>query len=181
MNTPEFQFDSYIFKVAQETDIPALEQLVNSAYRGEVSKKGWTTEADLLAGERVTAATLLKDIENASSCIYICQNLQEQIYASVFLQKKQDKLYVGMLSVSPHLQNTGIGKLLLQLADKVAFANDCTALTMTVITVRTELIAWYNRHGFLPTGETFPFNIPDNIVLTNEPLHFVVLEKVLVV
>jgi len=101
--------------------------------------------------------------------------------ACVFLQKKLDKLYVGMLSVSPGLQNKGIGKLLLQLADKVAIANDCTALTMTVISIRTELIAWYNRHGFLPTGETFPFNFPDAVVLVNEPLQFIVLQKVLAV
>jgi ribosomal protein S18 acetylase RimI-like enzyme len=181
MNTPEFQFDSYIFKVAQETDIPALEQLVNSAYRGEVSKKGWTTEADLLGGARVTATSLVKDIFNENSCIYTCCNEQGQMDACVFLQIKLGKLYVGMLSVSPSLQNKGLGKLLLQLADKVAIVNECVALTMTVITVRTELIAWYNRHGFLPTGETFPFNIPDNIVLANEPLQFVVLEKFLAV
>jgi GNAT superfamily N-acetyltransferase len=86
-----------------------------------------------------------------------------------------------MLSVSPFLQNKGLGKLLLQVADKVAIANDCTALTMTVITVRTELIAWYNRHGYLPTGKTFPFNIPENIVLSDEPLQFIVLEKVMAV
>jgi len=181
MHTPECQFTSYKFKVALKADIPALEQLVNSAYRGEVSKQGWTTEADLLGGERVTAVTLLKDIENPSCCIYICQYQPGQINASVFLQKKEDKLYVGMLSVSPVLQNKGIGKLLLKLADKVARLNDCTALTMTVISIRTELIAWYNRHGFSLTGQTFPFDIPGNIVLVKEPLQFVVLEKKLFV
>jgi ribosomal protein S18 acetylase RimI-like enzyme len=181
MNTPLFQIAAYTFLLAQPEDVQVLEQLVNSAYRGEASKQGWTTEADLLGGTRVTAASLLKDIATDNTCIYTCLNQQNQIEACVFLQKKQQQLYVGMLSVSPGLQNKGLGKLLLQLAEKVAIVNDCAALSMTVISIRTELIAWYNRHGFLPTGETFPFDIPDNIVLVNEQLHFVVLHKELIV
>jgi hypothetical protein len=87
MKTPTFKIASYTFTAANEADIPALEQLVNCAYRGEVSKKGWTTEADLLGGARVTAVSLLKDITNDTACIYTCGNGHGEMDACVFLQK----------------------------------------------------------------------------------------------
>ena len=179
MITPQYNIDGYIFTPATLQYVPAVEQLVNSAYRGEESKQGWTTEAVLLGGERVTAASLLKDIATDDTCIYTCCNEHGEMNACFFLQKKQDKLYIGMLSVSPALQNKGIGKLLLQVAEKLAQVNNCIALTMTVISVRTELIDWYLRCGFKPTGEMYPFDFPGAILLKKEPLHFIVLDKLM--
>ena len=179
MNTPQYNIDGYIFAPATLQHLPAVEQLVNSAYRGEESKQGWTSEAVLLGGERVTAASLLKDIATDDTCIYTCCNEQGAMNACVFLQKKQGKLYIGMLSVSPVLQNKGIGKLLLQVAEKLSQVNNCVALTMTVISVRTELIDWYIRYGFRPTGEMYPFDFPGAILLKKEPLQFIVLDKLM--
>jgi len=170
---------AYTITPATANDVSQLEQLVNSAYRGEGSKQGWTTEADLLCGARVTEESLLKDLSHPGISIYLYRNANRELEGCVLLQNKAGKLYVGMLSVSPGLQNKGIGKILLQQAEQVAKQQGCIALTMTVITLRTSLIAWYQRHGYQQTGELIPFNIPGNEVLIDEPLHFVVLEKIL--
>lgn len=177
MNTIAGYNPPFSILLATSADVPELEQLVNSAYRGEGSKQGWTTEADLLGGARVTEASLLKDIANPDINIYKYRNAGNLLEGCVLLQKKADKLYVGMLTVSPGLQNKGIGKVLLQHANQVAKEQCCSALTMTVITLRTELIAWYQRHGYQQTGELIPFNIPGNEVLIDEPLYFMILEK----
>lgn len=169
--------NNYTIRLATEADVAQLEKLVNSAYRGDGSKQGWTTEADLLGGARVTEGSLLRELGNPDINIYLYLNEDDILEGCVLLQTKGTKLYVGMLTVSPGLQNKGIGKILLKHAENVATEKHCTALTMTVITLRTSLIEWYQRHGYQQTGELIPFNIPGNEVLINQPLFFMVLEK----
>jgi ribosomal protein S18 acetylase RimI-like enzyme len=158
-------------------DVTALEKLINSAYRGETSKLGWTTEANLLQDKRVTLDELSEIINNKENAIlkFIDNNT---IIGCVLLSNKGDKLYLGMLTVSPELQNSGIGKKLLQKAEEHALKLNLPKITMTVISIRGELIAWYNRHGFIDTGarEPFPLNGTD-AVISEQPLEFIVLEK----
>jgi ribosomal protein S18 acetylase RimI-like enzyme len=160
-------------------DVSALEQLINSAYRGETSKQGWTTEANLLEGKRITEDELVEIIQNKNNTIlkYTDSN---QIIGSVLLINKGNKLYLGMLTVSPELQNSGIGKKLLQEAEVHALALGLPKIVMTVISIREELIAWYNRHGYVDTGvrEPFPLNDTDAII-ANQPLEFIVMEKII--
>jgi ribosomal protein S18 acetylase RimI-like enzyme len=160
-------------------DVSALEQLINSAYRGETSKQGWTTEANLLEGKRITEDELVEIIQNKNNTIlkYTDSN---QIIGSVLLINKGNKLYLGMLTVSPELQNSGIGKKLLQEAEVHALALGLPKIAMTVISIREELIAWYNRHGYVDTGvrEPFPLNDTDAII-ANQPLEFIVMEKII--
>src|SRR5579862_405791 len=106
-------------------DISALNVLVNSAYRGEASKKGWTTEADLLDGIRIDEATLRKYLEDPS--IIILKNIDEEgrITGCVYLEIRTPKLYVGMFSVSPVLQGNGVGRNLLQAAETYAKQLNC--------------------------------------------------------
>ncbi|PKB15029.1 GNAT family N-acetyltransferase [Flavobacterium sp. 5] len=158
-------------------DVIALEKLINSAYRGETSKLGWTTEANLLQGERITIDELSEIINNKENTILKFTD-NNQIIGCVLLVNKGNKLYLGMLTVSPELQNSGIGKKLLQQAEEYALKLSLPKIVMTVISIREELIAWYNRHGFIDTGdrEPFPLNGTDAI-LTQEPLEFIFLEK----
>ena len=167
-----------IITPATGADIPALNQLVNSAYRGDSSRKGWTTEADLLDGIRTDDAGLqaMLDKPNASILIYKSDN---QLIGCVYLEKKGADTYLGMLTVSPELQAAGIGRQLLEAAEDQARAQRCRAVTMTVIPQRTELIAWYQRRGYQPTGETQPFPTGPAFGLPKEPLSFIVLEKLL--
>ena len=102
----------------------------------------------------------------------------EKIIGSVLLIAKKEVLYLGMLTVSPELQNSGIGKQLLQAAEQLAQQLELSRIQMTVIGIRKELLAWYIRNGYEDTGvrEPFPFGEGDK-ALTSEPLDFIVLEK----
>ncbi len=166
-------------KLANENDIAALNILVNSAYRGEGSKQGWTTEADLLDGIRTDEASLHELIQQPGSVIlkYVEDN---KIAGCVHLKQEANKIYLGMLTVSPQLQNKGIGKILLAAAEVEALKRNCTAVFMSVISIRTELINWYKKHGYIDTGivKPFPANDP-SFGIPKIFLEFVILEKVL--
>ena len=158
-------------------DAAELSALINSAYRGETSKKGWTTEADLLEGTRTTPKELATIITTPHH--YLLKFIRdEKIIGSVLLIAKKEVLYLGMLTVSPELQNSGIGKQLLQVAEQLAQQLELSRIQMTVIGIRKELLAWYMRNGYEDTGvrEPFPFGEGDK-ALTSEPLDFIVLEK----
>jgi len=163
--------------VANENDIPALNILINSAYRGEGSKQGWTTEADLLDGIRTDEESIKELIDQEGSVIlkFLEGN---QVYGCVHLRQEENKLYLGMLTVSPQLQNKGIGKILLAAAEDEARKRSCIAVFMSVISIRTELINWYEKHGYVNTGKKKPF--PENDPRFGIPkvkLEFIILEK----
>ena len=158
-------------------DAIALNVLVNSAYRGESGKQGWTTEADLIDGTRIDVdgmmdilkdplATILKYVED------------EKILACVELVREDDKLYLGMLTVSPVLQGKGIGKELLLASEQEALKQNYNTIVMQVISVRKELIDWYVRHGYIDTGKRKPFHFTEPCFgQPKQQLEFVVLEK----
>lgn len=165
-------------ELATIQDIPDLVALLNSAYRGEVSKKGWTTEADLLEGEKRTdEATLYKLIHSPGAIFlkYIDEN--SRVEGCVFLQKKENKLYLGMLSVDPHIQAKGIGKQMMNAAYDYAKEQNCRVLFIKVISIRHELVAWYERLGFKKTGETEPFPSDNRFGIPTQPLEFIIMEK----
>lgn len=169
---------------ATELDIPALNELVQSAYRGDSSRRGWTTEADLLDGIRTDEAGLKTMLSNPQATILKYEDAG-QLLGCVYLEKKSDdsgqaSLYLGMLTVSPDAQAGGIGKQLMAAAEQVARDRNCRAMTMTVIPQRHELIAFYERRGYRPTGETEPFPMDDpRFGLPKQPLSFIIMEKVL--
>ena len=158
-------------------DISLLNTLINSAYRGESSKKGWTTEANILEGLRTTEEELTETILNPKNTVLKFTD-NNQIIGCVLLVEKEQQLYLGMLTVSPDLQNSGIGKKLLQQADLHAQSLGLPKIIMTVISVRDELISWYKRNGYEDTGVREPFPASEvHIPITEVPLEFIVLEK----
>jgi len=158
-------------------DIPELNILVNSAYRGETSKRGWTTEANLLDGLRIDEQTLTGYFDDPN--IILLKNTDEtgQITGTVYLEARATKLYVGMFSVSPLLQGKGIGRDLLLAAETYAKRLNCRTLTMTVISIRHELISWYQRRGYKITGEMLPFHVDKKFGIPKQPIELIVLEK----
>ena len=158
-------------------DIPALTTLINSAYRGESSKKGWTTEAHLLEGKRTDEPEMTEIfLDPKNTILKFTEN--DKIIGSVLLVEKEHQLYLGMLTVSPELQNSGIGKKLLAEAENHAKTLGLSSIIMTVISVRDELVAWYKRRGYVDTGEREAF--PESgihVTVSNEPLEFIYLEK----
>jgi ribosomal protein S18 acetylase RimI-like enzyme len=158
-------------------DAPELEKLVNAAYRGEDAKQGWTTEASLLDGTRITQEMLETLLQKQNTVVLTYQENNE-LLGCVELRKEGPKLYLGMLSVKPNMQDKGIGKKLLHGAEDYARQVMCTHIFMIVIYGRTELIDWYIRHGYHLTGERKPFILPDERYgIPKKPLEYIALEK----
>ena len=168
-----------LITTATAADVSALVHLVNSAYRGEASTQGWTTEAHLLDGQRTDAATLLDLLSPPDATILKCTAPDGALLGSVYLQHQAETLYLGMLSVAPTQQGRGIGKHLLQAAENHAQQLGCGRMRITVISVRAELLAWYERHGYHRTGTTEPFPTDTRFGIPKQPLELLVLEKVL--
>ena len=163
--------------IADIKDIPELVKLVNSAYRGESSKKGWTTEADLLDGIRTDEGSMLILMQKPGGVILKCVDEKGSFAGCVYLEKQAHKLYLGMLTVDPELQANGIGKKILHASERYAVEEGCTAVIMRVISVRHELIDWYKRHGYHATGRTEPFPNDVKFGIPKQNLEFIVMEK----
>ncbi|HMK27987.1 MAG TPA: GNAT family N-acetyltransferase [Chitinophagaceae bacterium] len=162
---------------AHKEDIPALVKLLNGAYRGEGSKQGWTTEADMVAGDLRTDEANMNELMQMPGAIFLkYSNERNEIEGCVFLHKRQGKLYLGMLSVSPALQTKGIGKQIMAAAELYARSQGCRAVFMRVISIRHELMAWYERQGYYKTGEIQPFD-DTKFGTAKQPIEFVVLQK----
>ena len=171
---------NYHISPAEEEDAPAIATLVNSAYRGDSSRQGWTTEADLLDGTR-TDNDAIKALIQSKGTVVLKYVEDATIKACVELKTTAEGLYLGMLTVRPELQGKGIGKILLHAAEQEAQRQACGKIIMTVISVRRELIDWYTRHGYHDTGKRKPFAFSDpRFGQPKQPLEFVVLEKVVV-
>ena len=139
-------------------DIKELNKLVNSAYRGEESKKGWTTEAEILDGIRIDEKALMVLLAKPEVTILKLSDQNGKILGTVCLELKPDALYLGMFAVSPLAQGNGIGKSLLFAAENHALENNCNRIVISVISSRIELIDWYSRHGYVPTGYSIAFD-----------------------
>lgn len=170
------QFRSMKIRKAELADAPALNVLVNSAYRGDSSRMGWTTEADLLDGIRTSEEGLVDMIENPAADILLAEENGEPV-GCVYLEKKGAVLYLGMLTVKPTLQGKGIGAALMQAAEENARQRHCNRIQMTVITERESLIRYYQRKGYQDTGERMPFPDDPAFGLPKRPLEFMLMEK----
>lgn len=143
---------------ATPEDVTELNKLVNSAYRGEESKKGWTTEAEILDGIRVDEYALDTMLGSSDATILKSSDRYGKILGTVCLEVKSHDLYLGMFAVSPASQGLGIGKSLLSAAEKCALENNCSRIVISVISTRIELIDWYKRHGYVATGNAVAFD-----------------------
>jgi len=172
------------FRAATLADIDAVVALVESAYRGDASKAGWTTEADFLDGRRTGADEVSGCISRASSIVLLAEQGADLLAsAHIAIEPSHDGPaagYFGMFSVQPTLQARGIGSQLLAEAERILRDDwKLPALRMTVIDLRDELIAFYERRGYRRTGifKPFPYGDARFGVPTRDDLRFEVLEK----
>jgi GNAT superfamily N-acetyltransferase len=168
------------FRFAKACDVPSIVTLVESAYRGDASRAGWTTEADLIDGRR-TDERAVESVLAATGSAMLLAEADGQLAGSCHLNRHADaEVYLGMFAVQPSRQGQGWGRQILAEAERVARLDwGASTMTLTVIAQRPELIAWYRRRGYLPTGETRPFPYgQDRVgVPKRSDLHFVVLAK----
>jgi ribosomal protein S18 acetylase RimI-like enzyme len=167
------------FHDATVGDIPALVALVTSAYRGESSRAGWTTEADLLDGNRIDPEVLRVDIERPRSRVLLARR-DGTLLGCAHVAIEDGAGYFGMFAVQPGLQGGGIGKAVLAEAERLVCEDwKLPVMRMTVIDLREDLIAWYERRGYRRTGikKPFPTVDPRFGIPKRDDLRFEVLEK----
>lgn len=169
-------------RIAIEQDIDELVHHINAAYRGDSSRQGWTTEADLLDGQRTDSEDLLAIIQKPNSYFLLLHTITNELVASVHLEKIENYCYLGMLTVSPSQQNKGLGKRLLDASEtfaKITWKSE--KIKMSVISIREELIAWYQRKGYQFKGESkpFPFGDPRKGLPKRTDFNLMLLEKAL--
>ena len=179
---------SFDIRPATANDLVAISELVNSAYRGASSRQGWTTEAEYLEGQRTDPETLASDLAQPNKRILCLREAEgAPILACVSLEKFRDTkghgCYLGMLTVSPSLQATGIGRSLLEGAENFAANWGATRMTLGVIHLRESLINWYLRRGYVESGETkaFPYGDEKFGLPLRDDLQFVMFEKAITV
>lgn len=166
--------------IATHADIDDIVALVESAFRGDASRAGWTTEADLLDGRRTGPDEIEAILSDPGQRVLLDRDGHGALRASVVISRDGDTAWFGMLAVVPVLQGAGTGRRVLAEIERWVAGNWGTRrMRMKVIAQRSQLIAWYERRGYHRTGETAPFYYGDErFGLPRRPdLSFVVLEK----
>lgn len=167
---------------AQDAELADIAALVNSAYRGELATKGWTSESYLLGGQRTDEESLRADLaaKPGATILTFRDAAAAKPYACAWVEPTDGEAwYVGMVTVSPLRQDGGLGRAMLEACEAHARGQGGQRMRMTVISVRDTLIAWYQRRGYQLTGETQPFPYGDERFgqPQRDDLAFVVLEK----
>ncbi|WP_336966859.1 GNAT family N-acetyltransferase [Sphingobium aquiterrae] len=160
---------------ARARDLPPLHRVIERAYRGESARQGWTYESDILDGTRTDLPTLAAILTSPNERLLVAERAGQPIGCVQITDKGAGLAYLGLLCIEPTLQAAGLGRQLIAAAE--ALATDvfgATRMEMTVIDVRAELIAYYERRGYLRTGETRPFPID-----VTPPLRMTVLARAL--
>jgi N-acetylglutamate synthase-like GNAT family acetyltransferase len=169
-------------RFAERKDSLNIVKLVNSAYRGEDALKGWTTEAEILDGQRIDEEMYLEMLQKENSKILVMLD-KDQIVACISVEKQGDTAYIGMVTVSPLKQNSGLGSIILKAAEDFARSEEawnCKVAKMTVISCRKSLIEYYKRRGYINTEKTEPFPSETKFGIPKMPLEFFVMNKKLI-
>jgi len=167
------------FRDAGPDDVEVLVALIESAYRGDTSRVGWTTEADLLGGQRTDPEGVRAVLDAPGSRMLVAES-GGRIVACCQLERRESYAYFGMFSVTPALQGSGLGTAVMSEAERIAREEwGATEMQMTVIRQREDLIAWYVRRGYRRTGEreAFPYGDERFGAPKRDDLEFEVLVK----
>lgn len=161
MDTAQRRVGELTYRDAVAADTEAVVALVESAYRGDSSRTGWTTEADILEGQRTDPQGVLDVIEAPGSRLLMVER-DGELVACCQLEHRGEAAYFGMFAVRPGAQGGGLGRRILAEAERTARAAwGVREMQMTVISVREDLIAWYERRGYRRTGKLSPFPYGD--------------------
>jgi ribosomal protein S18 acetylase RimI-like enzyme len=173
---------SLILRRAEDADLQIIVPLMNAAFRGIGPNASWNTEAEFIDGDRTNESAVREELSSKPMSVLLVavESNDSPIQGCVWLEPvSSDTWYLGSLTIDPLLQNAGLGRELLDLAERWAVEGGAKTIQMKVVNVRDTLIAWYERRGYRVTGETHPFPYGDTRfgVPRRDDLSFIVLEK----
>lgn len=169
-----------VIRDAIAADIPALHRLIQSAYRGDASRAGWTTEADLLDGQRTDPDELADILADPEQALLTAWRGDALVGCVLIADRGEGTGYFGMLSIQPSLQGGGLGRRLVEAAHAALAARfGARRARISVFPQRETLIGWYERLGYRRTGDTlpFPYGHPRYGLPKRDDLYFVVMER----
>ncbi|KJV34422.1 hypothetical protein VI06_00980 [Aquitalea magnusonii] len=168
---------SFELRIGGEADAQEIATLVNRAYRPSPQEGGWTHEANLIAGERINLSQVLSLFHEQSTVLLLCHGVE--IVACVHVQGGQSGAYIGMLATNPGMQAQGLGKQMLLHAEAYATEHlKASVFRMSVLSSRPELLAFYQRRGYVLTGEVAEYPLSAGVGLPIvEGIHLLSLEK----
>lgn len=149
--------NAIVIEAARPADLGPLGEMIEHCYRGDHARMGWTHEADMLSGRRLDDGELAAMFANPDIAIFVARQGSDIVGCVAVTDRPPDTAYIGMLSVDPPFQSSGLGGRLLATAERLGAALGAARLEMTVIDRRPELIAWYRRQGWHDSGERMAF------------------------
>lgn len=161
--------DSVQLRQAIPDDVPSLVALMDRCYRGT---DGWTNEGHLIGGIRTTPDEMQKLIADDNIYLFVFENPTQvgELLGCISIdfteQNGKPSAYIGTFAVVPELQGKGVGNVMLSavesFAQRHAKAKGITHLSMSILSHRPELLAYYQRRGYVLTGEKLPFPVDGN-------------------
>ncbi len=156
-----------ILEAAQQKHIENICELVNLSYRGA---KGWTKETDIVSGDRISAGEVQALLSDPKAHLLVAIK-NDEVLSCVCVEENEDSAYIGLLAVHPRLQGSGIGKDILAQAERYASTTfKAVKYVMVVVSQRKELIEYYERRGYVRTGniQDYPKHLNVGIPLKSE-------------
>lgn len=149
------------YRYAREQDLDPLHALIERAYRGPETAGRWDSESHLLRGPRTTRDFVHNTILSPDAAFVIAE-LDGQIMGAALIERPADAAAgvasFGMFAISPNARGIGLGdRVLAACEDRVRSLWQATAMSLSVISLRDELMAWYERRGYARTGVRHPF------------------------
>jgi len=138
---------AYRIRTARAADIPALVNMINTAFSVE----------EFLEGTRTSAEELAQEIQQEK--LLLLEKPPGIPLASVCCEERGDHGYMGMLAVDPAVQGRGLARRLVAAAEERFRSKGMKGVEIIVLSLRTELPAIYRRWGFVEAG-TEPFHHP---------------------
>jgi ribosomal protein S18 acetylase RimI-like enzyme len=171
-----------LLRTASESDFVEVVELANRAYRGRGASAGWTVETDFIEGARTSVPRLREELAASPDALLLTWRDEGDgaLLGSVWLDPLADAVwYLGLLNVRPERQGRQLGRRLLAAAEAAAKERGARRIRISVLNVRDTLIAWYERRGYVRTGETkaFPYGDERFGRPLRDDLGFVMLEK----
>lgn len=161
------------YRMATPADASALRALIESGYRGDSARRGWSHEADLLGGDRTTPEEVAAMIAATEKRVLLAEQEGTLVGTVTITDLGQGLAYMGLLCIDPERQAGGLGRALVREVEQLAVrAFGAARMELIVVDARAELIAWYERRGYTRTGELRPFPLPMDV-----PFQMVVLER----